>query len=265
MATLHVRNVPEPLYEALRTCADEEGRSIGAQAIVLLEAGLLGGGRSRFRIGARRRATVERKPLFHRFTGRARETVRFAQDEARRLQHDYIGTEHILLGLLHDEASVASKALRQLNLDQERLRAHIEEVVGIGPGTPSGPIHFTPRAKKILELALREALALHHHYIGTEHILLAIGREGEGVAALALAEQGVDEAHIRGVVIALLSGLSGREAAVEQSEPQYLAVDLEGPAEQWTSHLNDLADDGWELVSLQQLGEGTRAVLRRPE
>jgi ATP-dependent Clp protease ATP-binding subunit ClpC len=192
--------------------------------------------------------------------------VRFAQDEARNLQHDYIGTEHILLGLLHDEESVAAKALRQLDLDQERLRKHIEEVVGPGPGTPPGRINFTPRAKKILELALREALALHHSYIGTEHILLAIGREGEGVAAQALAEQGIDESRIRGVVIALLSGMPGRvQVAPEPPEPQYLAVDLDGPAEQWTSQLNDLADDGWELVSLQQLGQGTRAVLRRVE
>ena len=269
VATLHVRNFPEPLYEALRACAETEGRSIGAQAIVLLESAFVGGGRRpRGWLGGRRRSTGGGSG-FSRFTGRGRSAIVFAQDEARGLGHNYVGTEHVLLGLMRVEESIAAHALAKLGVEQAQVRARVEEIVGRGPGTPPGQIPFTPRTKKILELALREALALRHDYIGTEHMLLAIVNEGEGVAARLLRELEIEEPHVRGVVLTVL----GREAGVtvelgraaESPEPAYLAVDLEGAAEQWTERLNELADEGWELVSLQQLGTGTRAVLRRAE
>ncbi len=263
MATLHVRNVPDPLYEALRACADGEGRSIGAQTVFLLEQALLLGRRPRSWLEVRRRPGP-RRPLFHRFTGKGRAAVRLAQDEARDLGHDFIGTEHLLLGLLRMEDSVAARALDQLRLDEAKLRSRVNEIVGPGPGTAHGQLSFTPRAKKVLELALRESLALRHDYIGTEHILLAIMREAEGVAARALGEQGIEEQHVRGAVIALLAQ-GPAAAAPPREEPEYLAVDLDGEAAQWTERLNGLAADGWELMSLQQLGERTRAVLRRAE
>ncbi len=262
MATLHVRNVPDQLYEALRVCAEQEGRSIGAQTCVLLEGALLTGlGPRRWRGGRRRQG---RRGMFQRFTGRARNVIVFAQDEARDLGHNYIGTEHILLGLLREEDGVAAKALRQLNVDEAKLRARIEEVVGRGPGSPPGHIPFTPRAKKILELALRESLALHHDYIGTEHILLAVLREGEGVGAELLQEQGIDEQKARGVVIALLARQSFEaDPPPAEETSDYKAVTLEGPAERWTESLNELAEQGWELFSITPVGDETRAVLRR--
>jgi hypothetical protein len=266
VATLHVRNVPEPLYEALRACAEAEGRSIGAQAIVLLESGLGAGSRPRGWFGGRRRSTATG---FGRFTEKGRSVIVLAQDEARALAHDYVGTEHILLGLLRLSDCMAARALARIGVDEQKIRTRVDEIVGRGSGTPPGQIPFTPRTKKILELALREALALRHDYIGTEHLLLAIVTEGEGVAARLLREQGVDAADVRGVVLTML----GRETQAtfeigfspEPAERGYLAVDLEGPAEQWTDQLNKLADEGWELVSLQQLEAGTRAVLRRAD
>jgi ATP-dependent Clp protease ATP-binding subunit ClpA len=267
VATLHVRNVPDPLYEALRVCAEGEGRSIGAQAIVLLESALLSGRRPRSWLGGRRRPTGG--SFATRFTEKGRNAIVLAQDEARALAHNYIGTEHVLLGLVRIEDSVAARTLARLELDEERLRERLVEIVGRGPGAPPGQIPFTPRSKKVLELALREALELRHDYIGTEHMLLAIVKEGEGVAARLLREQEIEEPQVRGVVLTMLGRKTGATfefgPATQSEEPAYLAVDLEGAAEQWTERLNGLADDGWELVSLQQLGTTTRAVLRRAE
>ncbi|MCX6513430.1 MAG: NDP-hexose 4-ketoreductase, partial [Actinobacteria bacterium] len=124
--------------------------------------------------------------MFERFTDRARRVVVLAQEEARLLNHSYIGTEHILLGLIHEGEGVAAKALESLNISLEAVRAQVEEIIGQGGSSPSGHIPFTPRAKKVLELSLREALQLGHNYIGTEHILLGLIHEGEGVAAKAL-------------------------------------------------------------------------------
>ena len=125
--------------------------------------------------------------MFERFTGRARQTVVFAQEEARLLRHNYIGTEHLLLGLLHDPDGLGARALGRLSIELEPTRADVVDVVGTGGEEPSGHIPFTPRAKKVLELSLREAIQLGHNYIGTEHILLGLTREGEGVAAQVLA------------------------------------------------------------------------------
>jgi len=144
--------------------------------------------------------------MFERFTDRARRVVVLAQEEARLLNHNYIGTEHILLGLIHEGEGVAARALESLGISLERVREQVEEIIGKGGTLPSGHIPFTPRAKKVLELSLREALQLGHNYIGTEHILLGLIREGEGVAAQVLSKLGADLAKVRQHVIQLLSG-----------------------------------------------------------
>ncbi|MEJ3750145.1 Clp protease N-terminal domain-containing protein, partial [Actinomycetes bacterium KLBMP 9797] len=144
--------------------------------------------------------------MFERFTDRARRVVVLAQEEARMLNHNYIGTEHILLGLIHEGEGVAAKALESLGISLEGVRQQVEEIIGQGQQAPSGHIPFTPRAKKVLELSLREALQLGHNYIGTEHILLGLIREGEGVAAQVLVKLGADLNRVRQQVIQLLSG-----------------------------------------------------------
>ena len=131
-----------------------------------------------------------------------------AQEEARLLNHNYIGTEHILLGLIHEGEGVAAKALESLGISLEAVRAQVEEIIGHGGQAPSGHIPFTPRAKKVLELSLREALQLGHNYIGTEHILLGLIREGEGVAAQVLQKLGADLNRVRQAVVQLLEGWS---------------------------------------------------------
>ncbi|MCE7883327.1 MAG: ATP-dependent Clp protease ATP-binding subunit [Actinobacteria bacterium ATB1] len=146
--------------------------------------------------------------MFERFTDRARRVVVLAQEEARLLNHNYIGTEHILLGLIHEGEGVAAKALESLGISLEAVRQQVEEIIGQGGSSPSGHIPFTPRAKKVLELSLREALQLGHNYIGTEHILLGLIREGEGVAAQVLVKLGADLSRVRQQVIQLLSGYS---------------------------------------------------------
>ena len=145
--------------------------------------------------------------MFERFTDRARRVVVFAQEEARLLNHNYIGTEHVLLGLIHEGDGVAARALTSLDISLEAVRGRVESTIGRGAGAPSGHIPFTPRAKKVLELSLKEALKLGHNYIGTEHILLGLIREGEGVAAQVLVELGVNLDGARQKVIQLLADL----------------------------------------------------------
>jgi ATP-dependent Clp protease ATP-binding subunit ClpC len=144
--------------------------------------------------------------VFERFTDRARRVVVLAQEEARMLNHDYIGTEHILLGLVRERDGVAARALDSLNIKLGAVRREVEDVIGQGQAAPRGHIPFTPRAKKVLELSLREALQLGHNYIGTEHILLGLIREGEGVAAQVLQKLGADLNRVRQTVIQILSG-----------------------------------------------------------
>jgi ATP-dependent Clp protease ATP-binding subunit ClpC len=153
--------------------------------------------------------------MFERFTDRARRVVVLAQEEARMLNHNYIGTEHILLGLIHEGEGVAAKGLESLGISLEAVRAQVEEIIGQGQQAPSGHIPFTPRAKKVLELSLREALQLGHNYIGTEHILLGLIREGEGVAAQVLVKLGADLNRVRQQVIQLLSGYQGKETVAQ--------------------------------------------------
>src|SRR6266567_3948432 len=149
--------------------------------------------------------------MFERFTDRARRVVVLAQEEARMLNHNYIGTEHILLGLIHEGEGVAARALESLGISLEAVRQQVEEIIGQGQQAPSGHIPFTPRAKKVLELSLREALQLGHNYIGTEHILLGLIREGDGVAAQVLVKLGADLNRVRQQVIQLLHGYQGKE------------------------------------------------------
>ncbi|MCW2523238.1 MAG: ATP-dependent Clp protease ATP-binding subunit, partial [Frankiales bacterium] len=151
--------------------------------------------------------------MFERFTDRARRVVVLAQEEARMLNHNYIGTEHILLGLIHEGEGVAAKAMESLGISLEAVRQQVEEIIGQGQQAPSGHIPFTPRAKKVLELSLREALQLGHNYIGTEHILLGLIREGEGVAAQVLVKLGADLTRVRQQVIQLLNGYQSKEPA----------------------------------------------------
>ncbi|MGO1508250.1 MAG: Clp protease N-terminal domain-containing protein, partial [Microbacterium sp.] len=151
--------------------------------------------------------------MFERFTDRARRVVVLAQEEAKMLNHNYIGTEHILLGLIHEGEGVAAKALESLGISLDAVREQVQDIIGQGQQQPTGHIPFTPRAKKVLELSLREALQLGHNYIGTEHILLGLIREGEGVAAQVLVKLGADLNKVRQQVIQLLSGAPGREPA----------------------------------------------------
>src|SRR5213594_1992965 len=177
--------------------------------------------------------------MFERFTDRARRVVVLAQEEARMLNHNYIGTEHILLGLIHEGEGVAAKALESLNISLEAVRSQVEEIIGQGQAAPTGHIPFTPRAKKVLELSLREALQLGHNYIGTEHILLGLIREGEGVAAQVLQKLGADLNRVRQQVIQLLQGYAGKgEGQPGEQAPQGSMV-----LDQFGRNLTQLARD----------------------
>jgi ATP-dependent Clp protease ATP-binding subunit ClpC len=148
--------------------------------------------------------------MFERYTERARQVVVLAQDEARAFNHNYIGTEHILLGLLREEEGLACQVLESLDIKIEEVRAQVARIVGQGHETSTGQIPFTPRGKKVLELAMREALSLGHNYIGTEHILLGLARENEGVAARISLDFDVDAEKIRNAVLRMLPGFESR-------------------------------------------------------
>jgi hypothetical protein len=155
-------------------------------------------------------------PMFERFTDRARRVVVLAQEEARFLNHNYIGTEHILLGLVHEQQGVAARALTEFGISLDAVRTEVKRIVGQGKSGPTGHIPFTPRAKKVLELSLREAIQLNCDYIGTEHILLGLVREGEGVAAQVLVKLGADLSLVRQQVIGLMSGHAGPVPSEQQ-------------------------------------------------
>jgi ATP-dependent Clp protease ATP-binding subunit ClpC len=155
--------------------------------------------------------------MFERFTERARRVVVLAQEEARMLNHDYIGTEHILLGLIHVGEGVAARALESLGISLEAVRQQVTEIIGQGQQAPSGHVPFTPRAKKVLELSMREAKELGHNYVGTEHILLGLIREGSGVAAQVLVKLGADLNGVRQQVVQLLHGRVGEDLTGEGS------------------------------------------------
>ena len=153
--------------------------------------------------------------MFERFTDRARRVVVLAQEEARLLDHNYIGTEHLLLGLIDEGEGVACRTLESLGVDADRIRNEVVRIVGRGPEPTVGHVPFTPQAKKILELALREALQMGHNYIGTEHILLGLIRVEGGVSAEVLEQLGVDADRVRQTVVQLLSG----DAGTPEGEP----------------------------------------------
>jgi ATP-dependent Clp protease ATP-binding subunit ClpC len=150
--------------------------------------------------------------MFEKFSDRARRVVVLSQEEARLLNHNFIGTEHILLGLVHEDEGVAARALQSLNIRLDAVRREVEEIVGQGGSPPSEHIPFTPRAKKVLELSLREAIQLGHNYIGTEHILLGLLREGEGVACQVLVKLGASLPKVRARVLQLAAGVPGQGA-----------------------------------------------------
>jgi ATP-dependent Clp protease ATP-binding subunit ClpC len=154
--------------------------------------------------------------MFERFSDPARRVVVLAQEEARLLNHNYIGTEHILLGVIHEGEGVAARALRSLGINLDAVRQEVDEIIGRGGSPPSGHIPFTPRAKKVLELSLREALQLGHNYIGTEHILLGLLREGEGVACQVLVKLGANLPKVRARVYELLAGGATEETTAER-------------------------------------------------
>ena len=182
--------------------------------------------------------------MFERFTDRARRVVVLAQEEARMLNHDYIGTEHILLGLIHEGEGVAAKALESLGISLEAVRQQVEEIIGRGQQAPSGHIPFTPRAKKVFELSLREALQLGHNYIGTEHILLGLIREGDGVAAQVLVKLGADLNRVRQQVIQLLQGSQGTEPAAAAAAPSETAPSTSIVLDQFGRNLTAAAREG---------------------
>jgi ATP-dependent Clp protease ATP-binding subunit ClpC len=157
--------------------------------------------------------------MFERFTDRSRRVVVLAQEEARMLDHNYIGTEHILLGLIREGDGHAARALESLGISLGAVREQVEEIIGRGQEAPSGPVPFTPRAKKVLELSLRESLQLGHNYIGTEHILLGLLREGDVVAAQVLVRLGADLNRMRQQVIQLLHGFQGQDVESAGSRP----------------------------------------------
>jgi ATP-dependent Clp protease ATP-binding subunit ClpC len=170
--------------------------------------------------------SVEEGGMFERFTERARSVVHHAQEEARDLGHNHIGTEHVLLGLLTEPEGVGARALAAFGVSLEAVRADVERIAGRGQGSPTGHIPFTPRAKKVLELSLREALKLRHNYIGTEHIVLGLVREGEGLAARILVESGADLPAIRREVMRLLSSGAADRAGAEPPRER-LVADIE--------------------------------------
>jgi ATP-dependent Clp protease ATP-binding subunit ClpC len=177
--------------------------------------------------------------MFERFTEKARRVVVYAQEEARMLNQNYIGTEHLLLGLIREREGVAAKALESLSISLDEVRGQVEDLIGKGTYVPTGHIPFTPRAKKVLELSLREALQLGHNYIGTEHILLGLIREGEGVAAQVLINLGADLEKVRGAVIQLLSGYYGKQGEEPERGSKSSPI-----LDEFGRNLTKLAQDG---------------------
>ncbi|MCW2923147.1 MAG: ATPase domain protein, partial [Thermoleophilia bacterium] len=208
--------------------------------------------------------------MFERFTERARQVVVLAQDEARALKHNYIGTEHILLGLLREEEGLAARVLDSLDITVEEVRQQVARIVGQGDEATSGQIPFTPRAKKVLELALREALSLGHNYIGTEHILLGLVRENEGVAARILLDFDADAEKIRNEIIRMLSG-PGRQQRGQGGASGAEGAGAKGKGgsskllDQFGRNLTKLASDGKldPVVGRQQEIERVMQILSR--
>lgn len=247
MATLHVRNVPDQLYELLRERATANGRSIGAEVVNVLETELAGGGARPWRALLSRRRGAPTP--FHHFAPSGRSAVAGAKEEARELGDPAIGTEHLLLAILQEPASVASFVLQSAGLDYARVRAAVEAVPrerGVVPADVGIP--FTAGAKKALELALRYCMELHSTDIGPEHLLLGIAREEEGLGARILAGAGQDAKTLR-EAISVPVALAPRALTVEPA-PGFRVVELKGEAGDWERELNLLASRGYMLVEI---------------
>jgi ATP-dependent Clp protease ATP-binding subunit ClpC len=205
--------------------------------------------------------------VFERFTERARQVVVLAQDEARALRHNYLGTEHLLLALLREEECTAARALESLDVTLEEVRAQVARVVGEGEAVPTGQIPFTPRAKKALELALREAVSLGHNYIGAEHILLGLVRVENGVAARILLDFDADAERVRREVVRALSasgeGDPGRPRARPRPVWEYEIETVGSAGEISADLLNARGADGWELVALRGEPGAERLIFKR--
>lgn len=246
-----MRKMPDLLYEAIRERAEREGRSIGGEVICLLEEALLARGLRR------------RRGLLEPFAEDARKAVALAQDEARELGQHHLGTEHILLGVLRLDESRGARALATLGIDRDVVARAVVEEVGRGAEAVEGTIPFTPRAKKALELALRESLAARSGAVDTGHLLLGLARVEDGVAARLLTRFGADLDVLRptlilrhgsGVVVRLLQ---------PSGDDRYRVLELTGSADDWAHALNDAAEQGWRLVTIERAGEERRAVLAR--
>jgi ATP-dependent Clp protease ATP-binding subunit ClpA/plasmid stability protein len=252
VATLHVRNVPDALYEALRARAQTRGRSIGNEAIAILAENVARGVVQRQPLGLRRAPT--RAPR-ERFSDRAGRALAAASYEAHALGHDSVESEHILLGLL-GEGSVAV-ALDTVGVSAEQIRDAVETHVERGPSVGPGLRPFGPGAKRVLELALRESLGTGEGVIEPDHILVAIAADEEGTAGHILRELGITVDSARGASI-----VSGQRMGPAFAE-EYCAVTLTGSAEDWTEQLNAQAREGWKLVETISDGAERRALFRR--
>jgi ATP-dependent Clp protease ATP-binding subunit ClpC len=188
--------------------------------------------------------------VFERFTERARQAIVIAQDEARALRHGSIGPEHILLGLLRVHVGLVARALDSFDMSSEEVRVQVARVVGEGDEVRTGQIPFTPSAKKTLELGLREALALGHDYIGTEHLLLALARIGDEVVAPIMRDFDLDAEKFR-------------DEAIRTGAREYDVKTLDGASDTWAAQLAEGHGDGWEVISVVHEGDAVRAILER--
>jgi ATP-dependent Clp protease ATP-binding subunit ClpC len=201
--------------------------------------------------------------VFERFTERARQVVVLAQAEAKALKHNYIGTEHLLLGLLREEEGLAARVLDSFDITVEEVRAQVARIVGQGDEVVAGQIPFTPRSKKILELSLREALELGHNYIGTEHLLLGLLRENEGVAVQILRDLGAVPTAIRDEILRMLSLVRRETGGPAALNWEYTVRTLEGRTETWPEQLTAWRREGWELLTVVEEEGARRALLER--
>ena len=253
MATLHVRNVPDELYERLRTQAARNGRSIGGEIIVMLEAMLAGGSpRSQRRM---RRGRRERKEPFEHFSPRAREVVVDASEEARELGHDAIGTGHLLLGLLHETRIVI--ALGQIGVTLDDVRDAVVREAGRGESRARRQLPFDAAAKKAFEIALRESLRARCEALDPEHILLGVLDVDDALGARILAEYEPALERVRFNVHEIAANPS---ASLRYGVEQFRIVELEGTPEAWESQLNAAAERGFLLAQIID----RRAIFKRP-
>ena len=270
MATLHVRNVPDDLYELLRERAEASDRSIGAETIQLLHErlALLGVGpmpwgepppgfprRSRRRPHGR---GPHERPMLARFTPNARRAVVAAQEAARALGHDHVGSDHLLLGVLLQEGAPIAGQLAERGLTAEKAREAVERRRGRGEESPAGRIPFDPAAKQALELALRESVKLGHTHVGCEHLALGVLDQESGAGAAIFGEAGIDDATLRSCVERTLRLAPQMDMLLPAAQRAFRVLLLEGEAADWEKQLNDLAQLGYDLVEIV----GERAILR---